>query len=176
LRIQFVGTFVKSPPSSHRSYVSLYGILVGYATKILKDNSYSEDIVQEAFIRFNAQMDKEEIKNPESYLKTVVRNLAIDHIRRQKRGLERIDSTIDIEAVLEKSSSQEQALASREELAIVLKALSSLPPTTQQIVKLHRFEGKKLQSIATKMGLSVSQTHFHLHKGLLHCMKALKKK
>ncbi len=164
------------PPKGKDKYLSYYGSLVGYATTLLKDNTYSEDIVQEAFIRFNARTDKEKLDNPESYLKVIVRNLSIDHIRRQRRSLERIDSSVDVEQVLENTSDQEQSMASRQELDIVLSALEDLPAVTRRIVEMHRWEGLKLKEIAEETNLSVTQAHYHLHKGVLHCMKALKKK
>jgi RNA polymerase sigma-70 factor, ECF subfamily len=60
--------------NEHRS------LLFGIAYRMLGSRSDAEDIVQEAYIRWqNASVD--EVKSPKSYLSTIVTRLAIDHLR-----------------------------------------------------------------------------------------------
>ncbi|WP_109317164.1 RNA polymerase sigma factor [Pseudovibrio ascidiaceicola] len=153
-------------------HIKSYEILVRYAASITKDWALSEDIVQEAFLRFDAKSPN----NAESYLRRIVHNLSIDHLRKQQRELQRFDHETPIASFVEQNPTQESALAQKQELKLVLTALTELPEVTRRVVEMHRLEGLKLREIASNLNLSVTQTHEHLHRGIKHCMRILNAK
>ncbi|MES0868343.1 RNA polymerase sigma factor [Pseudovibrio sp. SCP19] len=153
-------------------HIKSYEILVRYAASITKDWALSEDIVQEAFLRFDAKSPN----NAESYLRRIVHNLSIDHLRKQQRELQRFDHETPVASFVEQNPTQESALAQKQELELVLTALAELPEITRRVVEMHRLEGLKLREIASSLNLSVTQTHDHLHRGIKHCMRVLNAK
>ncbi|WP_054785671.1 RNA polymerase sigma factor [Pseudovibrio denitrificans] len=153
-------------------HIKSYEILVRYAASITKDWALSEDIVQEAFLRFDAKSPN----NAESYLRRIVHNLSIDHLRKQQRELQRFDHETPVASFVEQNPTQESALAQKQELELVLTALAELPEITRRVVEMHRLEGLKLREIASSLNLSVTQTHEHLHRGIKHCMRVLNAK
>ncbi len=61
--------------------------LVSYARPIVRDRSEAEDVVQEAFLRLTVdegKVQRQNIRNPLSYLYRIVRNVALDKARREK--------------------------------------------------------------------------------------------
>ncbi|SFT91460.1 RNA polymerase sigma-70 factor, ECF subfamily [Pseudovibrio denitrificans] len=128
--------------------------------------------MQEAFLRFDAKSPN----NAESYLRRIVHNLSIDHLRKQQRELQRFDHETPVASFVEQNPTQESALAQKQELELVLTALAELPEITRRVVEMHRLEGLKLREIASSLNLSVTQTHEHLHRGIKHCMRVLNAK
>src|SRR5262249_10659193 len=60
-------------------------VLVEYAGRILGDRASGEDVVQEAWLKFEAVAGMRFLDNPLGYLYQVVRNLALDGRRRRLR-------------------------------------------------------------------------------------------
>ncbi len=61
------------------------GELVSYAAAIVGDRTRAEDVVQEAYLRFDAAALGRPLDEPLGYLYRIVRNIALDG-RRQRRG------------------------------------------------------------------------------------------
>src|SRR3546814_11129897 len=64
--------------------------LLDYASKIVGDRSHAEDVVQEAYLRFDAATAERSIGEPLSYLFRIVRNLSLDLRRRIGRDRGRL--------------------------------------------------------------------------------------
>lgn len=65
-----------------RLYIDHRRKLVEYAGGIVRDPGRAEDVVQEAFLRFRAAASGRLLKEPVGYLYRIVRNLALDRLRR----------------------------------------------------------------------------------------------
>ncbi len=64
------------------AYVDLRPLLFSIAYRMLGSVSEAEDIVQEAFVRYQRQMaDDDSVQSPKAWLSAVVTRLAIDHLR-----------------------------------------------------------------------------------------------
>ncbi|RBO90961.1 sigma-70 family RNA polymerase sigma factor [Pseudochrobactrum asaccharolyticum] len=149
--------------------------LIDYATAIVGDRSQGEDVVQEAFLRLKSSAVDRSLDEPVRYLRRIIRNLAIDWIRRSGIERRRYDDNADFEAVAEDRPSQEDILADRDELRIVIDAMEELPERTRIALHMHRFEGCKLKEIASHLGISVALAHALVYEGLQHCRKRLLK-
>ena len=148
--------------------------LVNYAAKIVGSRETAEDVVQEAWLRLDGATAAP-LQHPLGYIYRVVRNLAFDLQRRssfEKRHFQPGEKVDDLSA--EKPSPEDEALH-RQELTIVLQALSELPPRTRTAVELHRFHGRKLKEIAEHLGISVALAHSLVYDGLDHCRTRLRR-
>ena len=150
-------------PAASRSdlFLTNRAALVDFATPIVGDRARAEDVVQEAFLRFAAAADKPEapIENPVGYLYRIVRNLALDWVRRraveQNRPLEEpawwmLPST---------PRTPEQELLHQQDLDRIAEALSELAPEARLAVEMHRFGGYTLSEIAERLNTSVPTAH-----------------
>ncbi|MBL4801615.1 MAG: sigma-70 family RNA polymerase sigma factor [Emcibacter sp.] len=149
--------------------------LVNYANRIVRDTGHAEDVVQEAYLRFNVAVHDHFLEKPVGYLYRIVRNLAIDGRRRIQREERHIVSGADVEMVEipEKVSSPEAVAAARAELRVMQGAMAELPERTRIALEMHRFDGIRLKDIARHLGISVGLAHSLVVDGLEHCRERL---
>lgn len=148
-------------------YVSLRGDLIAYASAIVGCRSQAEDVVQDAFLRFDEAASRGAPKSPVSYLYRIVRNLAIDRLRGWKRESEALISVALEDTVT--SHSPEEISLHRDELRQLAVALGSLDDRTRTAVVMHRVHGAKLREIADVLGISTSLAHGLVMKGMEIC-------
>lgn len=156
-----------------RIYLAHRVELVDYATAIVGDRAHGEDVVQEAYLRLKSSAADRAFDEPLGYLRRIIRNLAIDWRRRAVIERRRHDGHADFSAVAEDCPTQEDVVAHRDELRIVIDAIAELPPRTRTALEMHRFEGRKLKDIAAHLGISVGLAHSLVYEGLDHCRKRL---
>ena len=158
-------------------YLSHRRELVDYATAIVGDRGHAEDVVQEAFIRLKSASTGRTLEEPLGYLRRIIRNLAIDWVRRlSSEGKFILSAAIANDTIAEHRPWPEDAVAHCDELRIVLDAMAELPERTRLALELHRFEGLKLKDIAARLGVSVALAHSLVYDGLEHCRKRLARK
>lgn len=151
--------------------------LIDYATPIVRCRSRAEDIVQEAYIRFDppeavAADGGREISWPVSYLYRIVRNLSLDWRRTARtQGVTLPPDAVDQVQVEERSP--ERTTLYRDQLRIVDTALAELPERTRTAFALHRIDGCTLQEVADRLGISVGLVHKLVREAMTHCAERL---
>jgi RNA polymerase sigma-70 factor (ECF subfamily) len=159
-------------------YVAHRGALVNYASRIVGDRAHAEDVVQEAYLRFNEAVELRLPAQPLQYLYRVVRNLAVDTRRRITRDSRRLvaDAGDAVAQVPEDRPSPEAAVAARDDLRLMSEAMAELPERTCIALELHRFGGCTFKEIAVHLGISVGLAHALVIQGLEHCRERLYRK
>ncbi|WP_421999609.1 sigma-70 family RNA polymerase sigma factor [Reyranella sp.] len=150
--------------------------LLIYARRLVRDRSGAEDVVQEAWLRFDEASRRQLLGQPLSYLYRIVHNLALDVCRRRARE-GRIFPGTDPEAAAEASAghetSPEAGALYREQLLLLAEALNELPERTRIAFEMHRFAGCKLREIAECLDISVPFAQALVAEALRHCRKRL---
>jgi RNA polymerase sigma factor (sigma-70 family) len=72
-------------PDTTALFVEHRRSLIDYATRIVGSRAHAEDVVQEAWLRFDEVSRQRLLDEPLSYLYRIVRNLALDGRRSQAR-------------------------------------------------------------------------------------------
>jgi len=132
-----------------------YPRLCHFAFRITGCRALSEDICQEAFIRYwhyrhNIADAEDAIR---SYLYTMVRNACISKLRHDKvvkRYLNSQDTAGSDEIGID------HAMIRSEVAAEIYGALEKLPQGCRQVVQMAYLEGMKNKEIASKLGVSVN--------------------
>ena len=126
--------------------------LIRRALQITGDIELARDIVQDAFLRLcNADREKVEAKVV-SWLYTVVRNRAIDVMKRENR-MNRID---DARVIPDRESPGQENLASQKEIhLLVLEAIETLNETEKEALLLKFQDGLSYREISQVMGKSL---------------------
>ncbi|WP_375188611.1 RNA polymerase sigma factor [Sphingobium yanoikuyae] len=162
---------MKQATIAARLYAAQRPALVDYAASILGDRARAEDIVQDAWISFASIEDQNGIQNPDLFLRRMIRNLAIDAMRRTRRydriaggDMEEAERTVQ-----DNAPGTEQALIARQELARVQRALARLPERQRLAIEMHRIGRYKLREIAERLGVSIPFVHGLIVKGLAAC-------
>jgi RNA polymerase sigma factor (sigma-70 family) len=150
--------------------------LVEYASGIIGNRAQAEDLVQEAWLRFDEVVERRFLDQPLAYLYRIVRNLALDGRRRLRRESQVIAGA-ELDAVAEVTAdgrpSAEAVLLYKDEYDLVMEAIAELPERTRIAVEMHRFGGRKLREIAAALGISVPMAHVLVAEGLQRCKRRL---
>ena len=156
-------------------YMAHRAELLNYANSIVRDRASAEDLVQEAWLRFSSRTAQSaEISQPTSYLYSIVRNLALDWLRRASSNPALPAAAQALEAVASDAPSAEHVLYYRDELRVFDEVLAQLPARTQRALILYRFEKRTLQGIADELGVSVARVHTMIKQAMLFCALRIK--
>jgi RNA polymerase sigma-70 factor (ECF subfamily) len=136
----------------------------------------ADDIVQEAFLRIAVQRDADRPDNPRGFLFRVARNLVFDTLRRNRVRRNYAESQcadLGHGSPGHETTSAESEVSTREELAIVIRAIDELPPQCRRVFLLQRQDGLSYAEIAGTLGISVSMVQKHMSKALARLYKVL---
>jgi len=144
--------------------------LLNYAHQLLRDRGNAEDLVQEAWLRFaSSRREPGELAQPTKYLFAIVRNLALDWLRRSAIHSPETMTAEAFASLPSDAPSAERVLYYRDELRAMEKMLAELPERTQVAFIMYRVERRTLQEIADHLGVSVPRVHRMVKDAMLHC-------
>lgn len=146
----------------YRKYAKkMYGICLSYAA----DRSAAQDILQDGFIKVFNKIDTfREEGSLEGWIRRIVTNTALDHVRQKTRTYEFIDENKEIEeeqmdnSILEKINSDG-----------LFKVISRLPAGARTVFNLYAVEGYTHKEIAHKLEITegTSKSQFKRARALL---------
>lgn len=152
------------------------GALVDYASGIVGNRAQAEDVVQEAWLRFDTAARRRPLDQPLGYLYRIVRNLALDGRRRMARERQVVtgrDFTVATGISADDAPSPENVALYKDELDRVMAAMAELPERTRIALEMHRIGGCKLREIAAFLDISVPLAHVLVAEGVQHCKRRL---
>ncbi|BBP83079.1 DNA-directed RNA polymerase sigma-70 factor [Pseudomonas sp. Pc102] len=156
-----------------QAFIDNRSILVKIAARITGCRSRAEDVVQDAFFRLHsAPQITSSFKAQLSYLFQIVRNLAIDHYRKQ--ALEQRYSGTEEEGlnvVVTLGASPEASHINYATLEHIADALAELPARTRYAFEMYRLHGVPQKDIAKELGVSPTLVNFMIRDALVHCRK-----
>lgn len=125
------------------------------------DRNAAEDLVQEAFIRF--QRSTHRLRDPDKaapYLRSIVLNLARDHNRRGLMSLRHSEPS-----PVDGASAEAEVLAAEDQRAVV-DALSTLPARQRDCLILRFYLELSEREIAETLGISPNSVKTHCRRAL----------
>lgn len=156
------------------AYLDRRADLVRFFTLRLRSEAAAEDLVQEIYVRLSRVDEKAPIDNPAAYLYRLGSNLMLEQIRGQRRATARDTAwgesqtmTLGQEQVADQAAADD-ALAARQRLAAVVRAVGELPPRTQEVFRLHKLEGLSHAETAARLDVSKSAVEKHMIAVLKH--------
>ena len=168
---------VQRDPKSLDLFMAHRGELLSYASRIVGDHSRAEDIVQEAGLRYDEVATKRLLVQPLSYLYQIIRNLAVDgHRRRAREGKVITADDLDVAAAasVDRPATPETVALHKDQLNLLMAALSELPERTRIAFEMHRLGGCTLREIAEVLDISITQAQVRVVEGIQHCKQRLK--
>lgn len=148
-------------------------MLERYLRRSWRGQAEVQDIRQDVYVRVYEAALREKPFNPKHFLFQVARNLMIDRLRR--KNVVSFDSFADFEAIDagDDLPDLERSTAARQEVRILLAALTELPPRCRQVVTLRKIEGLSQREVAKKMGITEDTVERQVSKGVRLLEKAL---
>lgn len=160
--------------SSLTVYIAHRDQLLNYANRFLQDRAIAEDVVQEAWLRLSAKDGQgDEITHPLSYLYSIVRNLALDWVRRGPREVPEAPDSPTWRALPAQVPTAEDVVLQRDEVRALMEAISELPERTQTAFRLYKLEERSLQDVADVLNVSVGRAHQIVREAMLHATRRL---
>ncbi|TQM80220.1 RNA polymerase ECF family sigma subunit [Saccharothrix saharensis] len=148
--------------------------LASLAYRLLGSAADAEDVVQDAFLRWQAA-DREHVEVPEAWLTKVVTNLALDRLRSASARRERTvgawlpEPLLDGDPMLGPAETAEQ----RDSVTLaVLTLMERLPPVERAVYVLREAFSYSHVEIAGILDISVSASQQHAHRAKRHVASA----
>lgn len=151
--------------------------LVTLAAGITGCRPRAEDVVQDVAVKLMEGGAPAAVRDPDRYLARMVRNAAIDGLRRRAREpvcphLDE-DAGGDGQALCRHSLCPERTMAGCQALRLVLTALDELPARTRDTFAAHRLDGVPQKDIAGRLGVSPTLVNFMVRAAHDHCRARL---
>lgn len=137
-----------------------------------------EDIVQDAFIRLQRAMERQDIKNPRAFLFRITTNLIVDRLRLKRRAQfvshesDGDEPRRELDALIDRNT-PEETIEKRRDLEIVMKAIDELPARARRVFLLSRIDNQTYPEIAKALGISTSGVEKHMGRALRKLREAL---
>ena len=138
--------------------------------------------MQEAYLRFIARPQGQTgpagpdqttaIAHPLAYLYRIVRNLALDRVRCAAAMGQPANEAL-LAGLPAPVASPEQTASDRAQLRLLSEALAELPERTRLAFEMHRLQGRSLQEVADRLGVSVVRAHQLVKDALRHAVQRL---
>ena len=158
--------------------VETYGRrLAGFAVRLVGNPDVAQDIVQDAFIRLAAGWRGAFEPSPQmaAWLHAAVRNLAVDHLRREARRAElHRRESLSLDAAEAPSPGQGGGGEVPDDAVRAAEALATLDARSREIVVLRVYEEKSYQEIADATGLPAGTVGYLLHEAFRKLARALR--
>lgn len=149
----------------HKYYKKILDYCVYHCT----DKAYAEDLTQETFVRFFANLSDYRYKDKTiNYLYTIAGNLCKDYFRKAK------DSTLDKQAIEAQSNLSKSGADDILDKLVIQEALTELPDELREIVILYYFQGLKLVEIADFLHIGLSLVKYRMKQAKLKLEDLLK--
>ena len=144
-------------------YIHHYKKLYLVAYQYIRDETLAEEIIHEVFLKI--WKNKLEITihtNPRSYIFQAVVNTSLNYIEKEKR-LRKLEK-VYLEEFME-FQTWEEAEKLEKKLILLEKAINSLPPQCQKVIRLSKIKGLKQKEIAEELDISIKTVKNHISYG-----------
>lgn len=156
-----------------RALLAQYESLTRHLARRLGSAAHAADAVQDTYLRLMEQR-LPAVRDPQSYLRVVARNVAYDHATRDRRHGSRAETPDELPDLPSADPLPDAVLHHRRRLERLAEALNDLPPACRTAFILNRMEGMDHAGIAERLGVSRSMVEKHIARALSHCRDRLR--
>ncbi len=128
-----------------------------------------DDIVQESYLRLLEAKRQHDIVSPKAYLFTTARNAALSILRRPQIFSDEPVTDLTVPGILEAGPDTAEVLNRRQEIAMLMDAIDTLPPRCREIFVMRKLRGVSQKDIASRLGLSVQTVQVQVARGAAKC-------
>lgn len=145
-----------------QAFLCHYRPLCLYAMHYVADVNAVEDIVQDCFVKLIEQEDGgQHIRDRRAWLYRIVRNQAVDHLRKEKKTAGTILPK-DLDTVISDDEAQERS----EREARLWTAIDSLPQRCREVFLMAKRDNMTYREIALQLGISEKTVEHQISKAL----------
>ena len=127
------------------------------------------DIAQETYLRIWKARLAQPVRSTKSFLFTIARHLAFDTIRRNRVSPISAVTEMPSSPVMDLGPGGVDIVCSREEIALFVEAIDTLPSRCREIVILRKLKGLSQAAIAEKLEISEHTVEVQVMRGIKRC-------
>ena len=158
-------------------FIEHRGALVEYAAGIVGSKAHAEDLVQEAWLRFDEVAKKRLLSEPcaiSTASSGTWRWMGAAAWRASRLPCTRDGVDAAAAVSLDQPSTPEAVALYRNQLSLLMEALAELPERNRIAFEMHRFAGCTLREIAEVLDISISHAQVLVVDAVQHCKHRLK--
>ena len=146
-------------------YDANYTLLMQVVMHIVYNREIAEDLVQEAFERFYVKnISFPTMDEAKYWLLRVSKNLALNHIRRNKREIQLVEKVKKLPGETVNFFDSSKAVIEEEERRNVREAVNSLPENLRSVIQLKEYSGLDYKAIGKVLGISETNVKVRVHR------------
>ena len=146
-------------------YDANYTLLMQVVMHIVYNQEIAEDLVQEAFERFYVKnISFPTMDEAKYWLLRVSKNLALNHIRRNKREIQLVEKVKKLPGETVNFFDSSKAVIEEEERRNVREAVNSLPENLRSVIRLKEYSGLDYKAIGKVLGISETNVKVRVHR------------
>jgi RNA polymerase sigma-70 factor (ECF subfamily) len=158
---------MEDKPTLRQVFDAEESALLRFAHGLTGQRETAEDIVQDAFLKLHTHWH--EVNAPRPWLFRCVRNLALNHLRDNKRTSPMETNPQTSKEWETPAPDPDAALGKLEAIGTLQLLISELPEPDRTLVSLKYLSGLRYEEIAVQTQLTVSNVGYKLH----HTLKSL---
>lgn len=135
-----------------------------------------DDLVQDSYLRVLRAREAGPIASAKAYLFTTARNAALALFRRPRIFAENPVTDSAAECILEEGPGVAEQVSTRQEVALLLEAIDTLPGRCREIFILRKLQGVPQREIAQRLGLSEQTVQVQIGRGIRKCVDYLRRR
>ncbi|MDR2774388.1 MAG: RNA polymerase sigma-70 factor [Tannerella sp.] len=143
-----------------------------FVKSYIRDEMAAEDIVSESMINLWNMLKKETVANPQALLLAILRNAALNYLKRQAIEQEVMVNMAEwtISDLRHRMNTlgacDPEEVFATEITQIVEKTLASLSPQTRSVFEMRRYDTLPVKKIAETLSITPKAIEYHLTKAL----------
>jgi RNA polymerase sigma factor (sigma-70 family) len=150
-----------------------HDILIGYLRRRLGTLESASDVAQETYIQLLKYQGADDVRSARALVFHVATNIAIDRIRAEAARRASSHQPIDTVEVVSDQPSAERVVSAEQDLALLMQAITDLPPKCKRVFLLSRDQCMTHSEIAAHCRISVKMVEKHITSALAACLKKL---
>jgi RNA polymerase sigma-70 factor (family 1) len=155
-------------------YASEQGRLKQFVRRLVGNRATAEDLVQDAFVNLLRGVRISETEHSRFYLTRTVRNLAIDHLRREHKRSRYTRELNSGDISVCDQPLPDAVLQGRQEVAVLRAVIDRLPPKCRGVFILSREHGLSMKQIAQRLQIAEKTVEKHLVRAMVDCRRELR--
>lgn len=132
-----------------------------------------EDLVQEAFLKFERYADSRRVANARALLYSIARSLMMDRYRRNRVVSDFAREVRQSWDLATFRNNPAYSLLARQMVALFDEALAGMPERRRKMIMMNRVYHQSCEEISRELGVSNSTVQKEIVKGMAECRKHL---
>jgi RNA polymerase sigma-70 factor (ECF subfamily) len=156
-----------------------YGKMMSACLRYISDKDEAQDILQEGFIKVFNNIAKFDFNGSlEGWVRRIIVNTAIDHIRKKKKDIFQVT---DHEFIInnynnEGDETEDENIYANLKTTEIMDAIKQLTPAYRTVFSMYVIDGFSHQQIADLLNINIGTSKSNLAKARMNLQKILKDK